>query len=265
MIEELRQKAKTLLSSNEVTLVIGYATGSVKGRTIPAFITDPNDVAKLIYNENCLDNLAKYLTRKDIINGKFAILADSKTLRAIVMLLVEQQVKREDIIIFALKDGGNALWELADEVFEVPAKSTDEAARQKELAEHIALTREERWKFWQEQFSKCIKCYACRQACPLCYCERCIVEKNQPQWVPSSQHQFGNFVWNIVRAYHLAGRCILCDECERACPVGIPLGLLNREMIRIAKEKFDWEAGLDPEEKPPLMNAHMEDPIDFIE
>ncbi len=54
------------------------------------------------------------------------------------------------------------------------------------LAEFEALSAEERWNFWEKEFEKCIKCYACRQACPLCYCEQCIVEKSMPQWIDSS-------------------------------------------------------------------------------
>ncbi len=51
-----------------------------------------------------------------------------------------------------------------------------------------AMSLQERWEFWQSEFSRCIKCYACRQACPMCYCTKCIVEVNQRQWIPVAAH-----------------------------------------------------------------------------
>ncbi|MBK9968974.1 MAG: 4Fe-4S dicluster domain-containing protein [Holophagales bacterium] len=72
----------------------------------------------------------------------------------------------------------------------------------------------------------------------MCFCERCVADKTQPQWVESSPHPRGNFAWHVTRALHQAGRCIDCGECERACPVDIPLGLLNRKLARVAAEQI---------------------------
>ena len=126
------------------------------------------------------------------------------------------------------------------------------------------LSPAERHRFWREQFDKCLRCYACRGACPLCICDRCIAEKNQPQWIETSPHPRGNFAWNMIRAYHLAGRCIECEACETACPANIPLMLLNRTLSRKVKDAFDYEPGKDAEAQPPLRTFRLDDDNSFI-
>ena len=132
------------------------------------------------------------------------------------------------------------------------------------VAQLDALPLEERWAFWTEQFSKCVRCYACRQVCPLCICERCIVEKTQPQWIEPSSHPRGNFSWNITRALHLAGRCVDCGECERFCPVGIPLSLVNRKLQHIVRDRYDYVVSEDPEKPAPIGDYRLDDQQEFI-
>ena len=57
----------------------------------------------------------------------------------------------------------------------------------------------------------------------------------------------------MIHAFHLAGRCTGCGECERVCPMEIPVALVKEKLNQIVKELLDYEAGLDPEAKPPLM------------
>ncbi len=108
----------------------------------------------------------------------------------------------------------------------------------------------ERMAWWAEEFDRCVKCYACRQVCPLCYCERCIADKNRPVAISTSASPEGNFAWHITRAFHLAGRCVGCGECTRACPAGIPLSLLNMTLALAAEKHFGYRAGMDPKAEP---------------
>ena len=126
---------------------------------------------------------------------------------------------------------------------EAPAETED--PRDREIAQLECLHADERWRFWQRQFARCLRCYACRAVCPLCYCSSCIAEKHRPQWVPTTIDDRGNGAWNVIRALHLAGRCTGCDECARVCPAGIRLDLINRKLALEVERQFG-DAGLDP-------------------
>jgi formate dehydrogenase (coenzyme F420) beta subunit len=125
---------------------------------------------------------------------------------------------------------------------------------------------DERYAYWEQELQRCLRCYACRQACPYCSCRECFVEQEQPRWLGKAFDLSENMLFHLVRAYHGAGRCIDCGECARSCPVGIPLQELNRKLIKDINEMYGrYEAGLDPEEAPPLLTYKPDDPAAFSE
>jgi formate dehydrogenase subunit beta len=122
----------------------------------------------------------------------------------------------------------------------------------------------ERWQFWQNEFSRCIRCYACRNACPACFCQRCFVEETEPQWVMPVPRWQDNLIFQIIRNIHVAGRCTDCGECERVCPVNIPLRSLTREMYDIVGELFQFQSGMDREAQPLMAHYEQEEAEDLF-
>jgi ferredoxin len=149
----------------------------------------------------------------------------------------------------------------------VVGPEVDPASGETDLTEVEQLDRmtvEQRWAFWQSELARCIKCYACRAVCPLCYCERCFVDKTRPAWTSSSHCRDAAFHYHLFRAFHLAGRCVGCGECERVCPQEIPLGLLNKKMRQVVGELYgdDWVG--DRESSGPLLDFDPEDAEEFF-
>lgn len=277
--EDLQARARGILERGEADLVIGHGQGNHPQRTTPVFITKPEDAAQLVLSPFCRNNLANWLTRKDL-RARFkriALVAKEPDLRAVIVLIQEHQVDPQALALIGVRvdrpgDPDSPCALLPQTTLEELQKHLKDSFQGRDLtpdqlAQLEALEKRppaERWAFWHEQLDKCIRCYACRQACPMCYCDQCIATMNQPQWVDTSAHPVGNFAWNIIRAFHLAGRCINCGECERACPVGIPLMLLNRFLARQVKSHFDYLAGYDTGEYQPFATYKCEDTEDFI-
>ena len=93
-----------------------------------------------------------------------------------------------------------------------------------------ALPAEEKWNYFDDLLSACIRCYACKNACPLCYCPICFVDESRPQWVGKTDDPIDIRTFHFLRAYHCAGRCTDCGACERACPVGINMRTFTRKL-----------------------------------
>ncbi len=279
---QIQEIARRWLADGVVEAVIGWEQGTYRDKTAPVIVRRAEDAQRLIFNDRCTNNLVAYLKREPLKNmSSVGIVAKGCDIKSLIGLIQESQVPREKVKILAVtcpgvKNGRGTVPikcqacdvntpSLFDErVGEEIVSHPDYEIRTKSLAALEAMSPSERFAFWRKEFDKCIRCYACRQACPLCICTRCIAEKNQPQWIETSAHPRGNVAWNLIRAYHLAGRCVECEACETACPVNIPLMLLNRKMAEEVKALFGYEAGRDPDVQPPLRTFRLDDDNSFI-
>ena len=130
-----------------------------------------------------------------------------------------------------------------------------------QVAELEKMSADERFAFWQNELSRCIRCNACRDACPACTCEKCVFDNpNSGVENKSPANSFEEQMFHIIRAFHVAGRCTDCGECSRVCPQHIPLHLLNRKFIKDINEFYgDYQAGEVVGSRAPLVNYTKED------
>ena len=130
-----------------------------------------------------------------------------------------------------------------------------------QVAKLESMSADERFAFWQNELSRCIRCNACRDVCPACTCEKCVFDNpNSGVENKSPANEFEEKLFHIIRAFHVAGRCTDCGECSRVCPSNIPLHLLNRKFIKDINSFYgDYQAGEEVGSRAPLTNYTKED------
>jgi ferredoxin len=235
------------------------------------FAYSAKETDRLIFDQTCRHDLVKYLlNRKDKVTGIVVKPCDS---RAINLLINEHQIARDKVVIIGvvcpgllktdwnktgdkLRDACQLCQQRTPVVYDIligePKKVEPPADAYPDVTAMEDKWVDDRRAFWEKEFSRCIRCYACRQACPGCYCGECFVDRLDPLWVGIRIAPAENEMWNTMRAFHLSGRCIGCNACEQVCPVNIPLSLLNRKLEKEVMKLFKFQSGLDPETPQPL-------------
>jgi formate dehydrogenase subunit beta len=153
---------------------------------------------------------------------------------------------------------------ISDEMVAKPVEEQKNIDRYEDVRKVEAMSSEEKWNYFDELLAPCIRCYACRNACPLCYCPTCFVDESKPQWVGKTLDPVDTRTFHFLRAYHCAGRCTDCGSCARACPMGIDVRAFTKKLEKDVFELYGWEAGLSVDERPTLDTFKPDDPEKFI-
>ena len=319
----VRDLAKKLFDENQVDVIVGYSEGTIPLSSTPIIIRKKEDVDKLIWNNLCYVNLAKYLVplMPQLCDAegkplKIGIVAKGCVGRAVNHLAVEKQINLENTKMIGFNCNGIINRSRIDldigekEILDVSVSGNDIIVKGKDWEkkypydqyinelckvcqvkspssnasvcvgecheiesihdEYVDIedfelkTTEEKWEYIKEALEPCTRCYACREACPMCYCSLCFVDQNKPVWFGKTTQFPDILVYHLIRAFHMAGRCVACGACSSVCPVGIDLNMITRKLEKIVKTRYDFTAGLDAETLPPMMNFKMEDTEEFM-
>ena len=322
----LREVARGLLRDKKVDVIIGYKKGTLPLLSQPIIIDSEEDVDKLIWNNLCYVNLAKYLVPRvprfvdsEKGNLKVGVVSKGCVGRALIHLASENKINLDEIKIIGIPCNGvvnrqRIEMEIGEkEILEVSVSGNTVIVKGKDfekefsydeymndlckackirkppivskapdlcvgeceeysnivdeftdIEEFDAKTPKEKWEHISEALSVCTRCYACREACPMCYCNLCFVDQNKPVWFGKTTDLPDIIVYHLIRAFHMAGRCVACGACSLVCPMGIDLNIINRKLEKIVKERFDFTSGLDPDVLPPMVDFKMEDAQEFM-
>lgn len=290
--------ATRLFTEGQVDVFLAWEKAGEDYQVKPYFARSVDDVKKIVFNEYSIHNLANALLKFRDGHEKIGLVVKGCDSRGIVRLLEDLQIKRDQLYIVGvpcpgMKDplvaarnqsGFNKKPEdeslakkclecmqpnpvIYDELIgpeQAPKLQGERFAKIKAIEN---MSADERYKFFEDTLSTCIRCYACRQVCVACDCRTCIFDEMKPQWVGRENNATDNMMYHIVKASHMAGRCIECGECERVCPVNIPLMLINQKLIKDVNELFGpYEAGIKYVEgaKPALSAFNEKDPDNFL-
>ncbi len=235
---------------------------------------------QLLFTDKSVFNLTNYLKYEYTRNKRIGLVVKGCDSRALNLMLTENQVKRENLYIIGIacegvvNDEGEKAQNCVECVMpdavvydEILGTLTGQREYQvnpdvTELAEQELI---ERGAHFEEIFGNCIRCNACRHSCPLCYCAKCCIDQETSTLYQGSNTTSSAFHALMTWSLHLAGRCVDCRNCEKACPSHLPLHLLHKQNEKVIYENFQGHlAGMIEDDRGAFYKYSMSDPDDFI-
>jgi len=200
--------------------------------------------------------------------GEHEALGAGEDSRGNIRVVVEDgseiMLRREEVLSDACLECRSPTPSVHDVLLGTPAQGRDPGSARQRVAEFESRPGEARWARFQEMVSRCIRCNACRQACPMCYCRDCLLDQTRTRWLGPCTESSDVAVYHLIRAFHMAGRCIECGACARACPMGIDARLLVRKLNLDVEDLYGYRAGEAADAVPPLSAFAADDPQEFL-
>ena len=330
--EVIQNIARGMLRAGLIDEVLAFARGLTESDIVPLFITDQQDVERIVTTSYYPSSLAKLVAEYRDTNKKIGMVVRSCDARAMVELAKRQQLNLENFYLVGIecygvvknRDKGHEIYIFSKEMkidgelkpldegilspncrrceYPIPTMADvscrieqsgetlvtantekgrkilstanipieeghqsdvtamkERAARwqDREFGELREMESKERLSYWLSQFDKCIKCYGCRNSCPLCYCEDCYLGPErlliQREEIPPQR------LFHIARLIHVGDSCLNCGQCEATCPMEIPISKLYHMLYKELSGIFKYESGLDIDTLPPVSAITDED------
>ncbi|MDP4281672.1 MAG: 4Fe-4S dicluster domain-containing protein [Bacteroidota bacterium] len=278
--KQIQDIASKLFTEGKIDIFIGYQQNSFDDNQVPVLITDPAEIPKLVFSDKSVFNLTNYLKFEHTKNKRVGLVVKGCDSRSLNLLLTEKQVKRENLYVIGVccegvtDDNGAKAKNcevcvmpdpvVYDEILGNPSGKKPYRV-DPDVAEVAKMPLVERADYFEEIFQNCIRCNACRHSCPLCYCSKCCIDQetstlyNGSNTVSSAVHAL--LTWSM----HLAGRCVDCRNCEKACPSHLPLHLLHKQNEKVIFENFQEHlSGMIADDRGAFYKYNQKDPDDFI-
>jgi len=258
MSQKIREHIERLLMEGKIKGFLGLREEN--GHILPFLFCDPKELVHLSLGDRRKPGDARYPLNQILIRlvieypeEVFGVLIRGCDERGLTELFKWKQLPEERVIPVGL----GCPDELAkacecekpfpDGLIEGPE---GEGVDSQKVARIHQMDMEDRFKLWGKEFDKCIKCLGCRNICPMCFCKECTLE--EAALIDTGEIPPANPSFHLVRAMHMAGRCIDCGLCEEACPADIPLRTLYKKVADIVCEEFGYKTGFSVDEKSPF-------------
>ncbi|HEU17870.1 MAG TPA: hypothetical protein ENO00_00590 [Deltaproteobacteria bacterium] len=264
MVEETKKLVQKFLAERESDGILGLRKGDWN-IIQPHVFTLPEELDALVLDPKWpFAKLAMQILRTAPKEYRLAVICRGCDERAIFELFKRNQIEENRIQIIGIPcSSEQARLCLCERPYPtkldvgdaVPGVDPFEDAGVKEL---LMGDDTRRMKRWAQVLKRCIKCYGCRNSCPICVCEPCKLENEV--WVRRGSIPTEILSFHLIRAFHLSDSCVACGACQEACPVGIPLQSLQLSMRRALRERYDYIPGCDPVKKSPILGDFVDEP-----